>query len=99
MVSRIEFLNHDICHNTHVLKWTLLISIVLPFLYGWAKNDLNMLHVCVDMNFFQSRKYSPFSKISRYVWTRPKIILQCGGLPRGSPGATIAQPCSSPLNK
>lgn len=75
MVSRIEFLNHDIRHNTHALKWTLLISIVLPFLYGWAKNDLNMLHVCVDMNFFQSRKYSPFSKISKYVWTRPKIII------------------------
>ena len=47
---------------------------------------------------FQSRKYSPFSKISRYVWTRPKIILQCSSLPRGSPGATIVQPCSSPLN-
>ena len=32
-------------------------------------------------DFFQSRKYSPFSKISRYVWTRRKIILQCSSLP------------------
>ena len=75
MVPRAEFFNHDTRHNTHAFKWNLLISIVLPFLCGWAKNDLNMLHVCVDMNFFQSRKYSPFSKISRYVWTRPKIIV------------------------
>ena len=52
----------DICHNTHVLKWTLLISIVLPFLCGWAKNDLDMLHVFVDMIFFKAETTLHFQK-------------------------------------
>ena len=44
------------------VQYCFLISIVLPFLYGWAKNDLDLLHVCVAMNFFKAENTLHFPK-------------------------------------
>ena len=47
-------------------------SIVLAFLCRRAKT-IRILHVCLCVLFWKRRKKSPCSKISGYVWTRPKI--------------------------